>query len=284
MKKVLFTLTLAIVAINTSYAQFTDDMVAQPTSVIAKKYDASGQVTVELPSTFTYQDDGKLERYDFPDHSLWSIFFYEDNLLTRELTNHGGGHPEYGEVFDYTYENLKVKTISHLYDAMETNEYWVLHYDEYGRLARKDYKEEYNPDYMRYWIYEYENDGKAKKVSYYNLFTQEGILNQTTYEYDEDYHLLSEYMETYNASGEVSETSQKMYTYTATGKVESEVSQTLTENGWVNTDIIKYIYDDDRVVERQVGTWAAYNVEWDITNRITYELDEDAMTLTVSFY
>ena len=108
MKKSLITIILCTVAMGVGYAQFTDGLVLQPTSVVAKRFDASGQLIKEMTSTYSYDESGKLTGYDFPDHNLWSTYSYNDNLLMREYTRHEGGHPIYDESFNYTYENFQV--------------------------------------------------------------------------------------------------------------------------------------------------------------------------------
>ena len=72
MKKSLLTLILCTAAMGIGYAQFTDGTVLQPTSVTAKRFDATGQLIKEVNSSYTYGEDGKLIRYDLPDHVLWS--------------------------------------------------------------------------------------------------------------------------------------------------------------------------------------------------------------------
>ena len=88
MKKSLITIILCTVAMGVGYAQFTDGLVLQPTSVVAKRFDASGQLIKEMTSTYSYDESGKLTGYDFPDHNLWSTYSYNDNLLMREYTRH----------------------------------------------------------------------------------------------------------------------------------------------------------------------------------------------------
>ena len=88
MKKSLITIILCTVAMGVGYAQFTDGLVLQPTSVVAKRFDASGQLIKEMTSTYSYDESGKLTGYDVPDHNLWSTYSYNDNLLMREYIQH----------------------------------------------------------------------------------------------------------------------------------------------------------------------------------------------------
>lgn len=285
MKKSLLTLILCTVAMGIGYAQFTDGLVLQPTNVCAKHFDASGQLIKEMTSTYGYDIEGKLTEYYFPNHSLWSTYSYNDNLLMQEYIQHGGGHPVYDESFNYTYENFKVKTKSHLWGAMNENEYWVYSYNDDGRLERIDKKDGYDSDYRRHWLYQYENGGRTKIESYYSSYDGFVLVMRTEYEYDEAYNLLSAYREKYNSSGVTTQTTLITHTYTPSGKKAEQVTQTLTEGEWVNTEIIRYVYDDnDRVTEWQVGSWSDENADWELTSRTTYELDEEALTLTVTFY
>ena len=287
MKKSLITLILCTVAMGVGYAQFTDGLVLQPTSVVAKRFDASGQLIKEMTSTYSYDENGKLTGYDFPDHSLWSTYSYSDNLLMREYTRHEGGHPIYDESFNYTYENFQVKTKSHLWGQMNASEYWRYEYYDDGRLEKIEQKDEYDDDYHMHWLYEYENDGMTKTENYWTSWNTQGMLlrKKTVFQYDEAYNLLTAHVENYSIYGELTKTTQTTYNYTASGKKESEVTQTLTDGEWVNTEIIRYVYDDnDRVTEWQVGAWSDENADWELTSRTTYELDEEALTLTVTFY
>ena len=287
MKKALLTLILCTVALGFGYAQFTDGTVMQPASVVAKHFDATGQLISEMASTFTYGEDGKLTRYDFPDHHLWSTYTYNSNMLMQEYTRHEGGHPVYDESFQYTYENYQVKTKSHLWGAMNPSEYWIYEYNSEGRIERTDYKDEYDDDYHMHWLYEYENDGKTKTENYMTSWNSQGMLlrKKTVFQYDDAYNLLTAHVENYSAEGVLTQTTQTIYSYTASGKEETEVTQTLTDDEWVNTSIIRYVYDDnDRVTERQVGSWSDNINDWDLTSKTVYELNEEESTLTVSFY
>lgn len=285
MKKLYLTTILCIVTLGVAYAQFDKGTVLQPTTVVARHFDETGQLDKEMLSTFTYNEDGKLTRYEFLDHGLWSSYSYNDNMLMREYTSHGGGYPEYDESFNYTYENNKVKTKSHLWSQMNAPEYWLYSYDAGGRLERLDYREGYLDEYHQHWLYEYENDGKTKVESYYTSYQGFVLVMRTVYEYDESYTLLSKYTERFDAAGEITKTTMTRYAYTPDGKEESQITQTLTDGEWINTDIIRYVYDDNgSITERQVGDWSEETGDWDITSKTVYELNEEESTLTVSFY
>jgi len=287
MKKSLLTLILCTLAMGIGYAQFTDGLVLQPTSVYAKHFDASGQLIKEMTSTYGYDIEGKLTTYDFSDHSLWSTYSYNDNLLMREYIQHREGHPVYDESFNYTYENFKVKTKSHLWGAMNAPEYWIYSYDAEGRLERMDYKDGYEDEYHMHYLYEYEDEGRTKIENYWTSWNTQGMLlrKKTVFHYDEAFNLVSKHVENFSVEGELTKTTQTNYSYTPNGKVESEVTQTLTDEEWVNSSIIRYVYDDnDRVTERQVGPWSDEIGDWNLTSKTVYELNEEESTLTVSFY
>lgn len=287
MKKSLLTVILCTTAMGVGYAQFTDGTVLQPSSVTAKRFSASGQLIKEMTSTFGYDGDGKLTNYNFPDHSLWTDYSYDDNLIMREYTFHGGGHPEYSEIFEYTYEYNKLKTKEHRWGAMNSNENWIYTYDAEGRLEKIDYGNGYDHQLNMHYLYEYENEGRTKIESYITTWTtQDSVLRKkTVFQYDEAFALHTMYIENYNAEGELTKTTLTTYSYAPCGKEESEVTQTLTDGEWVNTGIIRFILDDnERVIERQVGSWSVETGDWKITSKTVYELNEEESTLTVSFY
>ncbi len=287
MKKSLLTLILCTVALGVGYAQFTDGTVLQPTSVTAKRFDSSGQLIKELNSTFSYSEDGKLVEYDLPDHVLHSTYSYNGDLLMLEHTEHRGGHPQYGEDFEYTYENLKVKTKAHLWGQMNAPEHWIYTYDNEGRLERIDYCESYVEEYHMHYLYEYEDEGLTVIENYWTSWASQGmrLRKRTVSHYDEAFYLLNKVTENYNEEGELTQTTLTTYSYTPSGDEESEITQTLFEDVWINTKIIKIVYDEnDRVIEWQVGVWSEEAGDWELTNKAVYELDEEELAYTVSFY
>ena len=287
MKKSLLTFILCTVTMGIGYAQFTDGTVLQPTSVTAKRFDESGQLIKVMNSTYTYGEDGKLTGFDLPDHGLYSTYSYNGDLLMQEYTRHEGGHPLYAEWFNYTYENQRIKTKEHEWGQMNAPESWVYYYDEQGRLERMDYRDSYLEEYHMHYLYEYEDEGRTVIESYWTSWETQGMLlrKKTTSHYDEAFYLLDKVIENYSVEGELTKTTLTTYTYTLSGKEESEVTQTLIEGEWVNTEIIRYVYDDnDRVMEWQVGEWSEDLGDWDLTQKATYELNEEEMTYTVSFY
>ena len=58
MKKLFFTLFLCA-AMCPAQAQWMDNIIAQPTHVVGKRINASGEVTSTLESDFTYDENGR---------------------------------------------------------------------------------------------------------------------------------------------------------------------------------------------------------------------------------
>lgn len=270
-------------AATVGYAQFAEDMVMQPISVVAKRINAQGEVTQEMPADFNYDANGKLTSFSFPNFCLNSTYTYNGDYLMKVSTRHSAGHPIFYDVFNYTYENGRVKTKNHLWDAMEANEYWQYEYDESGRLKLMKWGDD--DAFYYHYLYEYENDGRTVTMKY--MVNSGTLLRQLAVsQYDEAFNLMSVHTENYyNGTGELTSTTLTTYTYTESGQIETQVVQTLTDGEWVNTSIIQYVYDDeDRVVERFDGTWTNTNDDWDISRRIDFGYSEDGLQYTVSFY
>ena len=83
MKKTIYLLILGLVAMNTVLAQNYDAQVLQPTHVIGKRINSSGEITKILESDFTYSDNGKLYKYDFDEFALSTTYSFEDDFLTK---------------------------------------------------------------------------------------------------------------------------------------------------------------------------------------------------------
>ena len=285
MKKAFSTLLVALVAIA-GHAQ-NMEKILQPTKVIGRKMNSSGQVIKETDADFSYMENGKLDTYSFPSHGLITYYSYDGDYLTKEQTWHNAGHPVYNESYNYTYKDGKISTIAHFYGQMETDQYWRYTYNENGRLAQKDYKEEYDSDYYRHYIYEYENEGRTVVESYYTSWPGQGMLlkYKATSQYDEKFRLTTVLTENYNASGEMTSSTLKSVYYASDDEVDSEVTQTLTEGEWTNTTILKYEYHENGIVaERLTGAWSPEKGEWDMTRRTSYAFSDDNQTYTVSFF
>jgi len=286
MKKVLLSLATCLLAMNVGFAQYE---FAQPTHVVGKRINAAGEVTRVLESDFTYNEEGKVISYAFPDYYLTAGYGYHDDYLFYEGYHHDAGHPYYTEGINYTYANGRIKHISHTWDQMNSPEDWEYSYDEVGRLKQKDYSNGEVIEYHEHYIYDYENEGRTKTESYWTSWVPQGmkLRKKTVSQYDDDFNLFTVRTETYNLDGDTTSTTMVTYAYTPSGKEESQIKQTLTEGEWVNTSIQRYIYDEyDRVIERQNGSWSAESDDWNINKKITftYEMQEGGLVYTVSFY
>lgn len=295
MKKSLLSTVLFIAAINVAFAQNGDNTFSQPTHVIGKRINSAGEITRTLESDFSYNEEGKVDGFNFPQFELSSAFIYEDDYLIQEGVSHpgfggGGTNPEILEFLEYKYENGKIKHITHEWSEMADPEHWDYTYDEYGRMKQKDYKEGGTWDeYHQHYIYEYDNEGHTKIESYWTSWVTEGmkLRKKTVFQYDDDFNLSTVFTQLYNLEGDTTSTTLLTYAYTPTGKEESRITQTLTEGAWGNTSLQRYVYDEyDRVIEQQNGTWSAEYGDWIISRKITfeYELQEEGVVCTVSFY
>ncbi len=285
MKKALLTLAIAFLGAVTGFAQ--DETVMQPTHVVGKRINADGEVTRVFVSDFSYGNDGKLTRFEFPEYAISASYFYSGDYLTQEWITHAGGYPIYYEDNRYTYEDGRLKTVSHIMDQMMPSLFYVYSYFDDGRLERIDKREDDEEVAHEHWLYTYENDGKTVVKSYCTSYIVSlGMLlrERTTSHYDDNYTLLDELVEKYNASSELTSTEKTDYTYTESGQVEECATQVLDDGQWVNSSVKRYAYDEeDRVTETLEGSWDAENNSWDFTKKTTYETSADGQTYTVSF-
>lgn len=286
MKKVIITTIIGLLLTGVGYAQTNGEQILQPTHIVGKRINNSGEVLSVLESDFTYYEDGKPHTFVIPDYNLSTNYKFDNDYFVWEKTLHDNGYPAIQEEIFYTYENGRIKKVVHGFNYVNPTLVWEYSYSDDGRLIRKDLKEDDELDFHKHYLYEYENGGHTKIENYCTSWPDEGWLQlkKTIYQYDDAYSLTTRHIENYNASGVLTSSTLDTYTYTPTGKQETQVRQTLTDGEWANTGIWLYVYDDrDRVVEQQEGTWDAENNEWDINRKIIFELSEADMTYTVSF-
>lgn len=290
MKKIYVSLLIAILSTSWLMAQEPGDSFAQPAEFFGRKINASGEVTKEYEASFSYASDGKLNVFRFPEWIVTSSFRYENDCLTAVTTNHSGDWPHYSVVHSYTYEEGRVKTEADEWYGMGLSQYYEYEYYEDGRLYKKHYAAGNPDEEYAYSTFEYDNDYKTRIEAY----TGQGfigtsliwfVMRRTTSQYDDSYRLLSEQTENYDEYGTQTSSKKKDYTYTPDGKVETEVSQTLTDNEWVNSSIHRYIYDEaGNLTEQQDGAWSTTLNDWNITKKTVHEYSQRDMTYTVSFY
>ena len=94
MKKVILSLAICLLAMNVGFAQYE---FAQPTHVVGKRINAAGEVTRILESDFSYNEDGKVIGYTFPDYHLTGGYVYRNDYLLGEGFTHASGHPYFRE-------------------------------------------------------------------------------------------------------------------------------------------------------------------------------------------
>ena len=288
MKNIILSLIIGILMPSIAFAQTENGLLLQPTHIIGKRIDSVGQVTSVLESDFTYRDDGKPATFAIPEKALSTNYWYTGDFLREESTVHAYGHPMIGEGIEYTYENGKVKTVAHgaTHGIME-NKFWEYIYADDGRLIRKDVRIDLQTDFFHHFYIEYENEDKTQIHDYWTNFPSQGWLHKqkNTYQYDDEFKLLTRLIEYYDVEGEVTSSTLDTYTYTPSGKLETQVTQNLTEGEWVNKSIMRYVYDDyDRVKEQQDGSWSASEDDWNINRRVEFEILDDGHRYIVSFY
>lgn len=295
MKKTLFTFIGLFLAFGMANAQDGEELVLQPTRVIARKIIHSNQVNIvqEKESYFHYDQDGKLSGYDFPDYALSAGFFYSDDYLCQEYISHEGGYPSYHESNLYTYENGRIKTASHIVDNMGSCVYLVYDYYEDGRLESKERTEDDMDDFHEFWHYDYE-DGGLTVVETYSTSSSSGAFQgqqrlgkRTTSRYDEGYNLSSELVERFDVwSGALTSVDSTDCVYTPSGMLETKTTRRLLGDGtWANTAVTQFVYDaSDQIAEQLDGTWDDEGGGWNYTRKIVFENSEDGTVRTVSFY
>lgn len=285
MKKTAFFLIIAFSALASGFAQ--NEMVFQPTHIIGKRIGPDGVVTKEMVSDFSYDNDGKLTQFDFPEYAVSANYHYTEDFLSQEWIAHQGGHPTFYENNLFTYEDGRLMTKTHLMDQMGISQYWVYSYFDDGRLERIDYRTEDFEYYPIYWLYEYEDDSKTVIESYYTSWATQGTVlrERTTSHYDDDYILSDQLVQKYDATGEPTSTENRSYSYTPAGLLEMCVTQVLTDEQWENSTITQYSYNDEgNPTERIDGSWNLDDEAWRFSKKITFETSEDGQTYTVSFY
>ena len=287
MKKIFLLSLFAILSSLGLKAQEPGEFIAQPKDIVGRKVNALGEITKEYEASFSYDSDGKLQDFTFPEWGVYSTFLYDDNCLSNVLTRHEGMWPYYSDAYRFTYQDGRIMTEAHEWDGMNSNDYTDYSYYDDGRLLRKDYAS-YQPEQIHnYSLFDYQNDGKTKIESYYWVrnYYDDQLEYQITSQYDDDFTIVSKQKDTYNSDGEITNSTRTVFSYTEQGLLETECSQNLVDNEWINTKIHSYAYDDNgRITEQLFGDWSDEFDEWYFNNMITYEYSENFTILTVTFY
>ncbi len=146
---------------GTCLSENLNDSIIQPGQVIGRHLDAAGNIDNELTSQFSYHENGKVKKFDFPDYVLSTSFHYDGDFMKKEFTYHRAGYPEVEECLDYDYdEKGLLVSMSHTWSLMESNQYWSYQYNGEGRLVRKELGDGH--DTWEFWLYDYEEDGHKR--------------------------------------------------------------------------------------------------------------------------
>ena len=153
---------------GTCLSETVNDSILQPDRVFGRHLDAAGNTESELVSYFTYREDGKVKRFEFPDYVLFTKFSYDGDYMKNEWTYHMSGHPQVDEYLDYSYnEKGQLVSMSHTWSYMESDQYWTYQYNGDGRLWKKELGDGH--DIWEYWLYDYEEDGHKRTESHYKF-------------------------------------------------------------------------------------------------------------------
>ena len=291
MKKSFAISIILALSVNAVLSQAPSGFNAHPCHVVGNVIDSSGEVIDQLTADFQYKSDGTLQYFDSPLYNYHSQYHFSNQLPISIYATYS--FDEYGEQYrstkEFTYDNglLQMEFIELMEYTFDNRDYHYIFYtyDEDRNLRMKE-DSTFIGDRVR-WLYEYENDGKTKIVTYYRKVygNYYQIWDVYTYQYD-DNHLLQEVVtEKRENPYQSSETTKQTYFYTENGKLSSEISQKLVDSVWVNTKIHNNIYDENGdISEQQDGVWSEELGNWEITNKAIHEFSLSDLTYTVSFY
>ncbi len=266
------------------------DSIGYPDHVVGRTFNASGQVTDEHISDFSYNENGELTRFSFPEDRYTDFSFFEYPSKPSSISCYLGGHPATFETLHFLYEDDY--QISHS-DHYKGNDYYDEinnQYDYYynnHRLYQKDSKSFEDGEWMLWGRnrYRYENGNKTQIDSLFTgSYNNVQLSTVTTNQYDDAHRILTAQTVSFNDSGEITSQTMKTYTYTANNKTDTIITRTLIDGEWVNSDIAHYVYDiKNRVVEYQTGSWSVENSRWDITKKVLYGFNDETQKVTISF-
>jgi len=257
------------------------ESIAFPDHVVGRKINASGQVTEEHFSDFTYREDGVLTNFTFP--GLVSTQYDFANFPSRPASFHSSyaGHPLVTEHFYFNYNNYDQieQTDLYQYGMGDLEAHYYYYYDDEHRPIKTEYTNPWDGCFQQFfYAYADGNRIRTDSIIYYSGY------DKITNHYNQRHQPSTVETETYNNAGELTAHTLQTYSYTLHHKTDSVITQTFDEGEWVNLSMAHYVYDDqNRVVEYQTGSWSAENSEWNITKKIVYDFDDDEQTLTVSF-
>lgn len=262
------------------------DSIGYPDHVVGRTFNASGQVTDEHISDFSYNENGELTQFSFPEDRYTDFSFFEYPSKPSSISCYLGGHPATFETLHFLYEDDHQIRHSDHYRGNDYYDEINNHYDYYYNDHRLYQKISSCTENGETWIfarnlYSYENGNKIRIDSAYSGTRLSTV---TTTVYDDAHRIQNLQTVSFNASGEISSRTQKVYTYSSNNKTDTIITRTLIDGEWVNSDIAHYVYDiKNRVVEYQTGSWSVENSRWDITKKVLYGFNDETQKVTISF-
>ncbi|MCR4847548.1 MAG: leucine-rich repeat protein [Bacteroidales bacterium] len=276
------------------------DSIGYPDHVIGRKYNGANLVTAEYVSDFTYNNqNGVLDHFYFPNAYRYTRFSFleypsmpssisssigwgeSDELLTMDP-------PVTTELLTFTYEDDHQIRHSDHYKGNDYYDEINNHYDFYYNNHRLYQKDSSCTEDGETWIfarnrYSYENGNKTQIDSAFSGNNLR-LSTVTTNIYDDAHRIQDVQTVSFNASGEITAQTRKIYSYTTNNKTDTIITQTFSDGEWVNSGIAHYVYDNkNRVVEYQTGSWSADNSDWNITKKILYSFIDETQKVIISF-
>ena len=143
------------------------DSIGYPDHVVGRTFNTSGRVTDEHISDFSYNENGELTRFSFPENRYTDFSFFEYPSKPSSISCYLGGYPATLETLHFLYENDH--QISHS-DHYKGNDYYDEinnQYDYYynnHRLCQKDSKSFEDGEWMLWGRnrFRYENGNKIQ--------------------------------------------------------------------------------------------------------------------------
>ena len=261
------------------------DSIAYPDHVVGRIFDSTGQIAYEHSSDFIYDIYGQLIKYDFPGLIVSDYVFADNPILPSGIHNTRYYYPdiEVNEWFYYTFDNNTIK-YSEKYDEMGKLNATYYSYDENWRILQIKINNSQGIP-MKLNLFEYADNYRTKIDSYYDLYPTQTLLTQTTSHYNERQQVLSIQVDTYDDTREITSKKLNTYSYTSNNKTDNIITQTFTNEEWVNTNIAYFVYDDkNRVVEYKTGIWSPENQDWNITRKTVYDFNDEEQKLIISFF
>ena len=194
-------------------------------------------------------------------------------------------------------DNLLMKSVSRY------NQYFVNHYDDQGKITRRDIINHY------YSLYSYDSNSNLIEVLTY-LYSGDPYY-RISYQYDNNGYLISSLIENWEATFWMYE-SQRIYTNNENGLVIESITQSWTGTEWRNSFKLEHHYDSNELKTKIVrqnwnnGIWENFyqnlytynylellsedirqywsNDAWQNSNKTTYLYNEEDVVIELSNY